>query len=360
MGCYKLMTNLFDEDKWDDYLVQARNLHNDNTVVFAHLDLAPEIYYRNQLGQTNIVRDYYLEDFKEAGANVVVSSLYMADLFMPELALKMALCFYDALCIDLESVKDEVFLVRSKAELNETVADGKIAILLSFEGAEPLVNKVSLLRPFFQLGIRGLGITWSRRNYFADGCCGGDGCIDHKGGVTNLGKELIYMAEDIGMWIDVSHINDNGFDDMLEIAQKPFIASHSNVRSLYMSSRNLTDRQLSKLALQGGIIGINAYKNMICGEMCVGPYGIEKLCDHIEYVMNYVGASHVGLGLDLCNRYFEVEPGIGEPRIGGDSINSHAEALYITAILLARRVSKGNIINLIGGNFFNYFNLILK
>jgi membrane dipeptidase len=197
------------------------------------------------------------------------------------------------------------------------VEEGRTAFLLSFEGVEPLGNDLLLLRPFYELGVRFVGLTWSRRNYAADGCHFWPIPEGTPGGLTAFGVQLLKEAERLGMVVDVSHLNDAGFADVLALAQKPFIASHSNCRALAGTMRNLTDAQIQGLASRGGVMGLN---NMISfvypsedsdkkisspedlprSKVPEGKLLYEGFFDHIRHVIDLVGPDHIGFGFDLC------------------------------------------------------------
>lgn len=340
-----------------DFKEYALNLHKNNIVVDTHLDLAGEIYNRYMAGEKEVIKNYYLENLKKGGFNLIVSSLYIDDLFLPEMALRVALGQIRALIEDIESCDNEVILIKTKEDLNKTVKENKIGIILSFEGLEPIGNDIGLLRIFYELGVRAAGLVWSRRNYVADGCSFSPVEEGQRGGLTKFGVKVVKRMEEMNMLIDVSHLNDEGFWDVVKFTNKPFIASHSNSRSLHGRMRNLTDDQIKAIAERNGVIGINAYKN-IAG-VKEGENPINKLADHIEYIVNLVGAKHVGYGFDLCNNFYNSELKFKFEPHNSDSLSSHAEAVFLTEELLRRGISEEDCKLIIGGNFFRIFNDIL-
>ena len=340
-----------------DYKELALELHKNNIVVDTHLDLAGEIYNRYMAGEKEVIKNHYLENFKKGGFNLIVSSLYIDELFLPEMALRIALGQIRALIEDVESCQGEVFLVKNKDELNKAVNENKIGIIVSFEGLEPIGNDIGLLRIFYELGVRAAGLVWSRRNYVADGCSFIPVEEGQRGGLTKFGVNVVKRMEEMNMLIDVSHLNDEGFQDVVKYTNKPFIASHSNSRSIHGSMRNLTDDQIKAIADRKGVIGINAIKN-IAG-VTDGEAPISKLADHIEYIVNLAGIHHVGYGFDLCNGYYSSELKFKFAPNNCDSLSSHAEAVLLTEELLRRGISKEDCKLIIGGNFFRIFNNIL-
>ena len=165
----------------EQYLELARKIHQENPVVDAHFDLAAEVYERRLTGESGVVEQRYLPHFQEAGLNILVSSIYLTNRDLPELGLRKALGQITALKEDIEPVGDRIRVTKSRAELDENLAAGRISVLLSLEGLDPLGNDLSLLRTFYDLGVRGAGLTWSRRNAFATGCCTALRCEKHNG-----------------------------------------------------------------------------------------------------------------------------------------------------------------------------------
>ena len=341
-----------------DFKETAFSLHQNNVVVDTHLDLAGEIYNRYMAGEKEVIKNRYLENFKKAGVNVVVSSLYLDDIFLPEIALRAALSQIRVIMEDVETCNGEVILIKTKNQLHQVINENKIGIILSFEGLEPIGNDIGLLKIFYELGVRGAGLVWSRRNFVADGCSFNPVDEGQKGGLTNFGVQVVRKLEAMNMLIDVSHLNDEGFWDVVKFTEKPFIASHSNARNIHGKMRNLSDEQIKAIANRNGVIGVNAHK-FIAG-VNEGENGIKKLVDHIEYMVKMVGSSHVGYGFDLCKGYYDSELKYKFESYNSDILNSHVDALLLTEELLKRGMSVEDAKLVIGGNFLRIFNDILK
>lgn len=341
-----------------DFREMALNLHKNSVVVDTHLDLAGEIYNRYLAGEKEVIKNKYLENFKKGGFNIIVSSLFIDDIFLPEMGLRIALGQISALIEDIETCNGEVILIKNKEQLNKVIEENKIGIIISFEGLDPIGNDIRLLKIFYELGVRAAGLVWSRRNYVADGCSFSPVEEGQKGGLTRFGVKVVKQLEELNMLIDVSHLNDEGFWDVVKFTNKPFIASHSNVRNIHGRMRNLTDEQIQVIAKRNGVIGINAYKS-IAG-VKEGEDPVMKLADHIEYMSRLVGAKHVGYGFDLCNSYYESEMKFKFESQNNDSILSHADAVLITEELLRRGMSEEDVKLIIGGNFYRIFSDILQ
>ena len=240
------------------FLDWARQIHKENPVVDAHFDLAAEVYERRLAGERDVVERRYLPHFQEAGLNVLVSSIYVSGRDLPEQGLRRALGQIAALREDLEPVKDRICVVTGKRELEKALWEKKTAVLLALEGLDPLSSDLGLLRIFYDLGVRGASLTWSRRNAFATGCCRAGEFREIPGGLTDLGRKAVQKMEELGMWLDVSHLNNDGFSEICACAGRPFIASHSDAWEIHPNYRNLKDGQIEALAARGGVIGMNA------------------------------------------------------------------------------------------------------
>ncbi len=269
-------------------------------IIDAHFDVLLDVLSFRKRGEQKVLERKYLENLKEAGISALICSLYVCDEYLPEGALRNALDQISALMEELEESGEFFSLCRNSTEAKTAVENGKIAIFLSLEGAEPLGDDIFLLRTFYDLGVRFIGLTWSRRN------CVGDGSTfvtadapKYPGGLTRFGRELVMRAQQMGMVVDVSHLNDPGFYEVAGLMKGPFIASHSNCRSLCEVARNLTDYQIKTIADFNGVIGLNAYSLFVSD--ISGERNPEKFFEHLRHITEIAGSESVGLGLDLCD-----------------------------------------------------------
>ena len=226
---------------------QVAALHRRAFIVDAHFDLPHEVANRRERGGNKVVETDYLPEFLAGGVDLIVSAVFVHDWFLPEMGLRKALDQIAYLHREMDESPGRFRLCRNMKEIGAARAEGEIALLLSLEGADPLQNDLNLLRIFYELGVRGLGLVWSRRNYAGEGSSLFQARrVNRKGGLTDFGMDLIETAEDLGMVIDISHLNDEGFEDVMRVARKPVIASHSNCRTLVPVPRNLTDGQIDR------------------------------------------------------------------------------------------------------------------
>ncbi len=323
-------------------------------ILDAHTDMLLDVLALRRRGKSAVLEDRFLPQLRAAGMNAAVCSLFIPDEYVPETALRCALDQIAALGEDLAE-SPSFRLCRSADGCYAAAAEGKIALLLSLEGAEPIGRDLLLLDIFYSLGVRSLGLAWSRRNYACDGISFEDAPpYSREGGLTDFGRALVRRARRMGMVIDVSHLNDAGFYEVSQILDCPFIASHSDCRALTPSPRNLTDGQLAALSASGGVTGMNAY-GPFC-ETAAHGRAPESLLEHLSHVVKNFGYEHVGIGLDLCDCIESLrEPG----GVAKDVFRDHRDAARFVEAVRARypRVQASAIL---GGNFMRVFENVMR
>jgi membrane dipeptidase len=167
--------------------------------------------------------------------------------------------------------------------------ENKLAIRLMFQGAAPLAMNVNLVELYFQLGISSMVIAYNIRTPM------GDGCIEEvDAGISHLGKQLVQQMNEVGMIIDGAHSSMNTLMGAIQSSKHPCIVSHACAYGVNPIPRNIRDEQIRAIAQSGGLLGINGI-GLLLGDK---KASIKKYVDHIDYVTNLVGASHVGIGLD--------------------------------------------------------------
>ncbi|MDQ3442551.1 MAG: membrane dipeptidase, partial [Chloroflexota bacterium] len=160
--------------------------------------------------------------------------------------------------LGFEMPQNPLSFVQSAAELEENIATGDFSAILHFEGAEMIDENLHALETFHAAGMRSLGIVWSRSNIFAHGVpFQYPHSPDTGPGLTDVGKELVDGCNELGIMIDLSHLNEKGFWDVAKRSTTPLVATHSNAHALCPSTRNLTDKQLDAIADSDGIVGLN-------------------------------------------------------------------------------------------------------
>ena len=319
-------------------------------VIDAHSDILSDILERRNARQTGILNSIWLPAMDAGGIDVRVLAIYSGPQYQPELALRRALDQIAALHAELDETP-RAALCTTSAEVVAATAAGKKAFVLGMEGAEPLGSDLGLLRIFHRLGVRVLGITHALRNYAADGAFFEPKRTGAVGGLSDFGVALVERAQALRMLVDVSHLNDPGFWDVVKLARKPLIASHSNCRALCDHPRNLTDDQIKAVADTGGFIGLNSINRFVV------PPDLPRLLDHLDRLVRIAGREHVGLGLDFCYYLLEHKNPIARSALRQGAylsvagLERDADVRKIPALLAERGHAPDTIDMIMGENF---------
>ncbi len=190
---------------------------------------------------------------------------------------------------------------RNADDIRASMERDLIAGLLHMEGAEAVGPDLDALYLFYEMGLRSLGPVWSRPTVFGEGVpMKFPGSPDIGGGLTEKGKDLVRLCNELGILIDLSHMNQAGFEDVAAVSTRPLVATHSNAYALSNSPRNLTDRQLAHIRETGGIVGFNYATFYIREDGTANPeMDWEPMIRHIDYLIDHLGEGHVGLGSDF-------------------------------------------------------------
>jgi membrane dipeptidase len=279
-----------------------------NWLIDSHSDiLGIDVVAKRLSGRRRVFEEDWVPEMRQAGIGARVVVIYVDQMFLPEMAVRKALDQVSALYSELEE-SQSISLCASVSDIMKARENGKIGLVLGMEGAEPLVNDLGLLQVFYKLGLRVLGLTHSRRNFVADGSFLSPRKAGVAGGLTDFGIDVVHKANDLGIVIDVTHLNDESFWDVVENTRSPIIASHSNCRSLCNVPRNLTDEQIKAVAKKGGVIGVTTVPSFVdTDKEKADVHGIIK---HIDHMLNLVGPRSVGLGFDFfeyCVKYLSEE-----------------------------------------------------
>jgi membrane dipeptidase len=223
----------------------------------------------------------------------------------PRLARRTALGWTLSVMSDLfrleRESRGEVEVVRTSRDLVRCLDEGTFAVILHIEGAEAIDPGLEALDVFHEAGLRSLGPVWSRPNAFAHGVpFDFPRGPDTGPGLTAAGRRLVLACNRLGVLVDLSHLNEQGFWDVSRISEAPLVATHSAAHALCASPRNLTDAQLDAIASSGGIVGINFHVGFLREDGdAEAPTSLEEIVRHARYVTDRIGIEHVGLGSDF-------------------------------------------------------------
>ncbi len=314
-------------------------LHKEALVWDCHNDLVYRVLYEKlDIGDRLPVGHVDIPRLKEGHVDVQTVALFVQNFLYPDKCAQQAFQLIEAMKKAIAKNADSVELARTGADVERIVKAGKIAMPLAIEGGHAIEDDLELLRKFHGLGISSMTITHNISHGWADS----SGDKPKWGGLNELGRKVIKEMNQIGMVIDISHVSDETFFDVLETTEDPVIASHSGCRTLNPHHRNMSDEMLRALGKNGGVIGIvfvlpfltpeynKAMENL---QAISQPWfkrapqiedldariaiehlragqdwpmenlpTIDDVLDHIDHAVKIAGVDHVGLGADMYPR----------------------------------------------------------
>jgi len=287
---------------------------------------------------------YSLPQWHAGGVTAQVCAVYLSDDELPQ-ALQRALRMVWWLHHEVEE-NDDLELITSVADIRRVKQAGHVGAILSFEGLEPLGSEPDFLDLFYKLGLRLAGLSHSRRNYFADGMQAGT----HTGGLTAAGKDIVRRMNALGIVIDLAHLNQAGFWEVLEHSAQPVLLTHSSARSYFPKEGEYPTRyppaditrgreRLQALARNGGVFGVIFFRQA----------DIAAIVAEIDYLVEQAGPEHVALGSDF---YGVADAPQGLPDIGA--------LPALTEALAKHGYPDDVILNILGGNYLRVFEQVWK
>ena len=330
-----------------------------NGLVDLHYDLLMDLYEKRDC--PNVLSTEFLPEFEAGNIGVLGVAIYIEDRYLPEMALRVALGQIARLYAEVET-SDRFAICKSCQEILRAREAGRIALLITMEGAEPLGVDLNLLRVFFELGLRVIGLTHVRRN-----AAGSGGVFAASGssrdGLTSVGRDLIQACEALGVMVDLAHINPAGFDEIFALTTRPLIVSHTNARRYHDLERNISDEQIRMIGERRGVIGINA--------VLVSPRQeeatLDRYVDHIEHVAGLIGIDGVGIGFDFFEFLYRQWPESAKQELAAKfttphfipDLTNHSQARNLTRKLIERGFSDEQIAKILFGNWMRIFAQLL-
>ncbi|MEI0565758.1 dipeptidase [Brachyspira pulli] len=264
----------------------------------AHSDIWTDVAVKTSKGENNIIKKYHYDNLIKGKIGGSIFVIWTEPKNYNR-ALERVREIQDAIKKELEYIDDVILIAKSYDDIIKAQKENKLYIFIGFEGLISIDDNISLLDEYYDFGARHASLTWNEENKLATGARG-----DSNRGLTPLGKKAVKKMQEKGMIVDVSHLNDKSFFDIMDITSAPIIASHSNARALCNSMRNLTDEQLRAIRDVNGVIGYNSYKDFT--DENIDKQTLNRAVDHIKYIADKIGIDHIGLGFDY-NEYFEDE-----------------------------------------------------
>ncbi|WP_432612876.1 dipeptidase [Litoreibacter halocynthiae] len=204
-----------------------------------------------------------------------------------------------AILFDLEK-RGALKVCKSAADLRATLGSGKLAAIFHIEGAEAIDAELNTLEVLYQAGLRSLGPVWSRSTIFGHGVpFRYPSTPDIGSGLTDHGLRLVKRCDELGIMVDLSHLNEAGFWDVARHSSKPLVATHSNAHAICPHSRNLTDKQLAAIRESDGMVGLNFAVAFLRDDgRMLADVPLEQMLRHLDHLIEHLGEDRVGLGSD--------------------------------------------------------------
>jgi membrane dipeptidase len=269
-------------------------------IIDAHSDYALHVYREHIKGKKNVLREEHLPYLKSGGVNIEVLTVGGDFDLFPEFDCqdyKIITKVIDSIQIEISENTELFKLIRNSDDIKR-IEDTKIGFIMALEGSSSIDPDLSNLQNYYEMGVRSIGLTHNKRNRFADGCAEAPAR-----GLSDLGKKFVNELNKFNILVDLSHISEPSFWDTLKILEKPPMATHSNAKSLCNHPRNLTDDQIEAIAERNGVIGMNFFSIFI--DKNRNNATVDRLIDHIDYIVDLIGVDHVGIGPDFLNYYID-------------------------------------------------------
>ncbi len=323
-----------------------------------HFDLPLGLFLSRP--RRNVITSDFLPEFEAGDISLLGAAIYVEDRYLDQ-ALRVALDQVALLKAEI-AVTPRLTLCKSFADIQQARDDGRIGLLLTMEGAEPLGDDLHLLRIFYELGLRAISLTHARPNAAAAG-----GIFAASGspatGLTTFGRELVQECERLGIILDLAHINPAGFEEICALTTKPLIVSHTNARHYYDIERNISDEQIKMIGARGGVIGINAILVSAKKEEAT----LDRYVDHIEHVANLIGIDGVGIGFDFCEFLWRLMPAAEREKLESKltkphflpDLGNHSHARNMTRKLIERGFSDEQIEKILRENWLRVLRQLL-
>jgi membrane dipeptidase len=359
-------------------MAQNNDLHKQSIVIDTHSDFLYRADSEDAaLDDDTETAQTSLQKLKRGGIDAQFFSVWAPPAYKQYGYARKTLELIDKLYLEVAKHPDDIEMAYSVANIKRLESEGKIAALMGIEGGHSIENRLELLRNYYRLGVRYMTLTWSFTTDWADS----SGDTGRWGGLTDFGADVVREMNRLGMMVDISHVSDDTFWNVMDITTAPVIASHSSVRALNDQGRNMSDDMIKAVAGNGGVIQINfyayfldqAFANAVDAEFekssdqwktlgkqyLNNPIGFDLaewefyreiedrvewpalsvLVDHIDHVVQLVGPEHVGLGSDF--------DGVTSLPIG---LEHQGKMPILTKALQDKGYSDKHITMILGGN----------
>ncbi len=256
-----------------------------------HGDIWTDVTVQRNKGKKDIIKSRHLNRFRKGN---IIGGIFVLWIDLPydKTPEKRLIEMVEATSVEVMENQDILEIILKSEDFNRALNEDKLAVIIGIEGLSGIGEKINLINALYMFGVRHASLTWNEENVLATGVRG-----NPNRGVTKLGEKAINLMESLGIIIDVSHANDKTFWDIYSMTTKPFIASHSNCRSLCNVKRNLADEQLRAISDRGGLVGLNSFNEFV--HLDKGKQDLKHLVDHLDHMVEIMGVDHVCFGFDF-------------------------------------------------------------
>ena len=361
----------------------APAVHQRAIIVDGHCDTPYRLFRHNvHLDEHDTEAQADLKMLQESGITATFFASYVPPFYAGRGAAPFARHLIDLIHREAQRRPDAVTLCTDSAGIRAAKRDGKIALMIGVEGGHAIEDSLDILRELYDRGARYMTLTHVNTNNW----CDSSGDAPRHGGLTDFGRDVVRTMNDLGMLVDISHVSDDAFRDVIATTRTPIVATHSSCRALCRHPRNMTDDMLRELARNGGVCMINFFSAFISDDVAEvimqaqrrrrdekqqGLGGTEEMpddrtdwdsylqwfqtlgcptatldqvADHIFHAADVAGVDHVGIGSD-----FDGVPALPT------GLTSAATLPALTARLLERGMSEGDVEKILGANFMRVF-----
>ena len=336
------------------------DLHRDAVVVDCHNDLILLVDHWDQRGKREHFREFWLPELRAGGVDVQVLPICLEEAFQSEGGLRRTLLLVERIHRLAAEHADDVAVCVTGAEIDAAVVSGRIALVIALEGAHGIGQDPALIDTMHRVGVRVVSMAHFGRTFLADGS-GLDATSRSR--LTPQGIEVLQRMEELGIVFDVSHLGIGGVEHVLELATRPFLATHSACLGITDVHRNLGDEQLKAIAALGGVVGVAAAVPFFID--AASPTA-DRVVDHIERVVEVAGIEHVGLGPDFVDDYYQqvyggwVLPADLDVPFAHAEVSRPSDLPKITDALLRRGFSESDVRKVLGENVLRVLRDILR
>lgn len=364
---------------------KTNDVHRRAIIVDGHCDTPYRLFRHNvHIDEHDPEAQADLHSLRESGITASFFAAYVPPFYASRGAAAFARKLIDIIRAQAARRPDALSFVTDSAGIRAAKRDDKLALMIGVEGGHAIEDSLDTLRELYDLGARYMTLTHVNTNNW----CDSSGDAARHGGLTDFGRDVVRAMNDLGMIVDISHVSDDAFAHAVETSRVPIVATHSSCRAICRHPRNMTDAMLRALAKNGGVCMINFFAAFISDAVAEvimkaqkrpkkesdGRGGTEEMpddrtdwdtylewfqtlgcpvatldqvADHIFHAANIAGIDHVGIGSD-----FDGVPALPH------GLESAAGLPALSARLLERGMSEGDVEKVLGGNFLRVFEAV--